>query len=95
MTLPPPNLSDQRLRERFDILVREHLAPHQRLAAGLRALPDTASAMAHTVAAWRFYNNPRVRLPQLADATLVALRQGVTAACQRFILAVSDWSNLH
>jgi hypothetical protein len=95
MKLPEPNLPDDRLRERFDILVREHLAPHQRIAAGLRALPDTASAMAHTMAAWRFYNNPRVGLPQLADATLEALRQGVWSACQRFVLLVHDWSHLH
>jgi hypothetical protein len=95
MELAPPNLKDKRLRERFDILVREHLAPHQRLAAGLRALPDTASAMAHTMAAWRFYNNPRVSLPELVQAPLHALRQGVAQACQRFVLAVSDWSLLH
>lgn len=95
MKQPTPSLKDDRLHKRYNILVQEHLAPHQRIAAGLRALPDTAGAMAHTMAAWRFYNNPRVRLPQLADATLEGLRQGVGAACQRFVLAVSDWSNLH
>jgi hypothetical protein len=95
MKVPPPKLIDERLQERFDLLVREHLAPHQRLAAGLRALPDTATAMAHTQAAWRFYNNPRVSLPGLADATLAALREGVASACQRFVLAVHDWSWLH
>src|SRR5262249_19097171 len=57
--------------------VREHLAPHQRLAAGLRALPDTAKAMSHTQAAYRFYNNSRVGLPGLAQATLAALRHWV------------------
>jgi hypothetical protein len=95
MQLPPPNLKDERLRARFDLLVREHLAPHQRVAAGLRALPDTAQAMAHTQAAWRFYGNPRVTLPGLAQAPLTALREGVTTACQRFVLAVHDWSHLH
>lgn len=95
MTLPPPNFSNAKLRDRFEILVQEHLAPHQRLAAGLRALPDTATAFAHTQAAFRFYNNPRVSLPALAAAPLAALRQGVKADCQRFILAVSDWSHLH
>ena len=95
MTLPPPNLKDAKSRQRFEILVQEHLAPHQRLAAGLRALPDTASAFAHTQAAYRFYNNPRVSLPGLTHAPLEALRQGVGAACQRFLLAVSDWSHLH
>src|SRR5206468_2194687 len=58
-------------------------------------LPDTATAMAHTQAAWRFYNHPRVGLPGLAHATLQALRQGVTSACQRFVLNVHDWSWLH
>jgi hypothetical protein len=51
--------------------------------------------MAHTMAAWRFYNHPRVSLPALAHSTLQAVGQGVTAACQRFLLAVSDWSYLH
>jgi hypothetical protein len=95
MKLPKPNLTDERLCARYDMLVREHLAPHQRLAAGLRALPDTVKAMAHTQAAWRFFNNPRVGLPALAHATLEALRQGVDAVCQRFILCAHDWSHLH
>lgn len=88
-------MNDAKLRQRFEALVREHLAPHQRLAAGLRCLPDTASAFAHTQAAYRFYNNPRVRLPDLAQATLQALRQGSAGCCARFVLAVSDWSHLH
>jgi hypothetical protein len=95
MKLPEPKLNDPKLQERFEILVREHLAPHQVLAAGLRALPDTASAMAHTQAAWRFYNNPRVSLPGLAQAPLQAARDGVAEACQRFVLVVHDWSYLH
>lgn len=95
MKLPEPKLNDPKLHERFEVLVREHLGPHQVIAAGLRALPDTASAMAHTQAAWRFYNNPRVSLPGLAQACLRAAHEGVRESCQRFVLAVHDWSYLH
>src|SRR5436305_8362568 len=95
MQLPLPKLPDKRLVDRYEILVQEHLAPTQRLAAGLRALPDTATAFAHTQAAWRFFNNERISLPGLAQAPLQALREGVTCACQRFVLLIHDWSHLH
>lgn len=95
MQLPLPKLPDKRLVDRFEILVQEHLAPTQRLAAGLRALPDTATAFAHTQAAWRFFNNQRVSLPGLAQAPLQALHEGAAFACQRFVLLIHDWSHLH
>jgi len=95
MQLPLPTLPDKRLVDRYEILVQEHLAPTQRLAAGLRALPDTATAFAHTQAAWRFFNNERISLPGLAQAPLQALREGAAFACQRFVLLIHDWSHLH
>jgi hypothetical protein len=95
MEIPTPPLPDKRLRQRFEVLVQEHLAPVQRVAAGLRALPGSVDAFAHTQAAWRFYRNPRVTLPRLGQALLQALRPATAQACQRFILAVHDWSHLH
>jgi hypothetical protein len=65
------------------------------LAAGLRALPGTAKAFASTQAAWRFYQNPRVPLPQLARPLLAAGREAVAENCTSFVLVAHDWSHLH
>lgn len=75
--------------------MEEHLSSADRLAAGLRALPDTAKAFAFTQAAWRFYHNPRVTLPRLARPLVAAGREAVAEQCDAFVLVVHDWSNLH
>jgi hypothetical protein len=76
-------------------LVEEHLSSADRLAAGLRALPDTAKAFSFTQAAWRFYHNPRVTLSRLARPLVAAGREAVAQHCDAFVLVVHDWSNLH
>jgi hypothetical protein len=75
-------------------LVQEHLSPVQAVAAGLRALPGTAQAFASTQAAWRFYANPRVTLPQLAQPLIDAARGAVERDNRRYALVVHDWSQL-
>jgi hypothetical protein len=75
--------------------VEEHLSSTDRLAAGLRALPDTAQAFSFTQAAWRFYHNPRVTLPRLARPLVAAGREAIVQQCTAFVLVVHDWSNLH
>jgi hypothetical protein len=75
--------------------VEEHLSSTDRLAAGLRALPDTAQAFSFTQAAWRFYHNPRVTLPRLARPLVAAGREAIVQQCAAFVLVVHDWSNLH
>lgn len=75
--------------------MEEHLSSADRLAAGLRALPDTAKVFSFTQAAWRFYHNPRVTLPRLARPLVTASREAVTQQCDAFVLVVHDWSNLH
>lgn len=86
---------DKRLQRRYLQLVQEHLSPAQALAAGLRALPGTAQAFASTQAAWRFYANDRVTLPQLAHPLIEAARHGVEQDCLRYVLTIHDWSQLH
>ena len=46
-------------------------------------------------AAWRFYSNDRVTLPQLAGPLIECARADVTTACADWVLVVLDWSNLH
>jgi len=66
----------------------------QHVAAGLRILPETAENFASVQAAWRFYANPQVTLPQLAQPVLDRARQAVDQ-CDHFALIVHDWSQLH
>ena len=54
-----------------------------------------AKAFASTQAAWRFYQNERVTLPQLARPLLAAGRKAVSEQCDDYVLVVHDWSNLH
>jgi hypothetical protein len=67
----------------------------QVVAAGLRALPATASAFASTQAAWRFYRNDRVRLDHLAQPLIEHARHAIPDVCDDYALAVHDWSLLH
>jgi hypothetical protein len=79
------------LQRRYRQLVMEHLHAAHPLAAGPAALPGTASAFASTQAAGRFYANPRVTLPQLAQPLRDAAR---TARRDGWALVVHDQSVL-
>ncbi len=94
--LPQLPEAEPRLQHRYQKLVVAHLTPTQRLAAGLHPPPSIAKPFASTQAAWRFYTNPRLTLPQLAqpllDCTGDALKAG---ACEDYALVVLDWCPLH
>jgi hypothetical protein len=92
MTHPLPD-TDERLALRFQQLVQEHMGNGHNTSAGPRTLPGDATAFASTQAAWRFYNNERLSLPDLTQPLLSCAREAV-ACCQRCALVVHDWSNL-
>lgn len=50
--------------------------------------------MAATQAAYRLFHNPRVALRTLADSLIEVGRDAVNTACDRYVLAVHDWSSL-
>jgi hypothetical protein len=83
---------EPRLQRRFEELVIQHLANKDKLAAGLRSLPETAGSFAAAQGAWRFYNNPRVSLSQLIEPSLSAAREASQSECDQYLLAVHDWS---
>jgi hypothetical protein len=85
---------DARLSVRFDILVEEHMGHGHNVAAGPRVLPGDKEAFAATQAAWRFYSNECLSLPTLAQPLLVYARHAAKESCQRYALAVHDWSYL-
>lgn len=65
------------------------------MAAGLHTLPALVKPFAATQAAWRFYNNPEVALPQLAGPLIDFARQEVPTVCHTWMVTVLDWCNLH
>jgi hypothetical protein len=83
------------LQARYRKLVKHHLSTARGIAAGLRALPQTDSSFAAAQAAWRFYANPRVCLPQLAQPLLNQARAALTTTCDQWALVLHDWSPLH
>ena len=101
MCIPDLPGAEPRLQRRYKRLVVSHLRPADRLAAGLHdpgaaAGPGGgASSFAATQAAWRFYGNGSVTLPQLAGPLVECGRAAVAACCDRHALVVLDWSPLH
>jgi hypothetical protein len=72
-----------------------HLSEAQQLAAGLRALPGCGQPFAAAQAAWRFYSNPQIKLPQLAAPLIESARSAVAQTCQNWVLIPLDWCLLH
>jgi hypothetical protein len=75
--------------------VDQHLHSASRLASGVRSLPGLASPFAATQAAWRFFANGRVCLPDLAAPLVDAGRAAVAASAAGYALLVHDQSHLH
>lgn len=76
-------------------MVQQHVRSAQALAAGIAALPDTRSSASYTQAAWRFLNNPRVTLPELARPLLSAAGPLLDEHCERYGLVMHDWSRIN
>jgi hypothetical protein len=87
--------TDLRLGRRYRHLIASHLTTSQALAAGIRVPPGVSNSFAATQAAWRFLNNPRVTPDVLAAPLLDAARHAVPTDCDRRVLVMLDWSNLH
>lgn len=86
---------EPRLQRRYHQLVQEQLHLSQSVAAGLNALPGTASSFASTQAAWRFYKNPTVTLPTLAQPLLSHARAALAQTGGEYGLVMHDWSYLN
>jgi hypothetical protein len=86
---------EPRLQRRYQQLVREHLQISQSVAAGLNALPGTATSFASTQAAWRFYRNENVSLPALVQPLIGQGRAALQTAGAEYALVMHDWSHLN
>lgn len=92
--LPVPRALESRLQNRFRQLVVETLHVSEGIAAGVRALPGAATTFASTQAAWRYFNNERVGLPDLAEPLIACGSQALSGSSDRYGLLVHDWSRL-
>jgi len=88
------NALEPRLEQRYQILVEEHLRTSQSLAPGANPLPSSASSFAATQAAWRFYHNPSVTLPELAQPLIEEGRRALQEHAQEYGLVIHDESHL-
>lgn len=93
MIIPTPGF-EPRLQRRYEKLVNEHLHTSENQAAGAGALPSVNEAFASTQAAWRFYSNPNVSAPGLAEPLMEQARLNLPVASRRYGLAIHDWSDL-
>jgi hypothetical protein len=76
-------------------MVVGHLSPSQRVAAGLSVPPGLSKPFAAAQAAWRFYANPSVGLPQLAAPLVELARAEVPGCCDAHVLVALDFCPLH
>lgn len=95
MYVPTLAGAEPRLQRRYHQLVVAHLSHSHRLAAGLHPPPSVATPFAAVQAAWRFYSNERVNLPQLCGPMMEWARAEAATACDHRILVPLDWSLLH
>jgi len=85
---------EPRLQKRYKKLVRKHVAISQSVATGAHKAAKLKDSFAAAVGASRFYNNPRVSLPQLAEPLIKSAQLAVKVECRDYALVVHDWSDL-
>jgi hypothetical protein len=76
-------------------MVVGHLSPSHRVAAGLSVPPGLCKPFAAAQAAWRFYANGSVGLPQLAAPLLDLARAEAPGCCDSHVLVALDFCPLH
>lgn len=75
-------------------LIRRHADAVPGGAAGSSCLPSGVSSFAETMAAWRFYNNPRVELVELIEPLREHARQQLALTAAPVVMLVHDWCKL-
>lgn len=73
----------------------EHLNSSNRNAGGPNLLPGENQSQSATQAAWRFLNNPNVRLTDLVEPLRQVGREQVRKSRSKFVLLVHDWCKLN
>ncbi len=82
------------MEKRWQELVRRHFNAVPSCAAGNASLPSGVSSFAETMAAWRFYNNPRIELAELVEPLREYARHQLAEKMPAVVLLVHDWCKL-
>ncbi len=69
------------MEKRWQEFVRRHFNAVPSCAAGNASLPSGVSSFAETMAAWRFYNNPRIELAELVEPLREYARHQLAEKC--------------
>ena len=85
---------ERRLQKRYWLLVGGHLKVANPQAAGVAKLPACRSSFAATQAAWRFLNNDRVCIGDMAVPMRELGRQSANQSKSPFVLAIHDWMKI-
>lgn len=85
---------ERRLQRRYAQIVAEHLNSSNRNAAGPNLLPGENQSQSATQAAWRFLNNPNVRLIDLVAPLRQVGREQAQQSQSKFVLLAHDWCKL-
>lgn len=85
---------DRRLQKRYVNLVKAQMRNVSRTAAGPCLPTDGAKSFAAAQASWRFCNNPRVKLPALAEPLREVGRKASQLSSAGAVLLIHDWSKL-
>jgi hypothetical protein len=89
-------VAEPRIRRRYAQLMMGQLCASDRLAAGVHAPPGLmAEGFAATQAAWRFYGNDRIGLPQLCGPLIEQAVAASARHCEQFTPVALDWCNVH
>lgn len=82
-----------RHKRRYEQLVRSHMIKSDELSAGVKSSLKSTQSFNETQAAWRFFNNERCKLDELAKP-LVAHGIKHSEDCGQYGLIAHDWSGL-
>lgn len=83
------------MKRRYENLVAAHSNCTQKLAAGVKAMPDGNKAFAHTQALWRFLANERITPVELSAPLWGVAREEARDGCDRHVLCAHDWSRIN
>ena len=87
-------LKDRRLEKRCLKLVQRHCDAVPSGAAGSAHLGSGVSSYAQTMAAWRFYNNPRIEMIELIQPLREHARRQLAATGSGVVMLVHDGCKL-
>jgi hypothetical protein len=74
--------------------VKSYISAKEKATNGLKLLLGNTEPFSQVQAAWRFFNNHNVTEQALFEPIFENLKQEIDKQCDKYVLAISDWSHL-